>query len=99
MRKAYYRHRSMGTIPRIILHICRVIQLLYSLAACCLVTMDIAYEAGLPPYARSYESKKMAALAIIVIAVTLNLMIFFKGWRLLKFVRRPYIDQVMSSFD
>lgn len=99
IRRSYYRHQSISRGARIILHICRTFQFLYSLAAALLVTITVYGSIGTAVFMRGYESRVMAAMAMIVVSIMLNLTIFFKGWRLLKLVRKPYIDDVMSSFD
>jgi hypothetical protein len=100
IRKAYYRHKAITKRARVILHICRVVQFLYSVAGSCLVGMVIYFSVRTPQdYYRNDSYKMLAGMITIVVGVTLNLTIFFKGWRLLKLVRKPYIDDVMSSFD
>ena len=38
-------------------------------------------------------------MAVILVTVVMNLTIFFKGWRLLKLVKKTYLEEVMASFD
>jgi len=73
----------------------------YSLIGAFLVAASVynSLRRRYPVYTDSYEYKRWAVMAVILVTVVMNLTIFFKGWRLLKLVKRPYLEEVMASFD
>jgi len=101
IKRYYYRHRTIGVGAKVFLHICRIIQLVYSLIGAFLVAASVynSLRRRYPVYTDSYEYKRWAVMAVILVTVVMNLTIFFKGWRLLKLVKRPYLEEVMASFD
>lgn len=99
MKRFYYRHHIISLSAKIFLHICRTITLLYSLLGAILLTTSAYYSSRQPAYMRASDYRFMAALGLILVTVVMNFTIFFKGWRLLKMVRTPYIEKVIASFD
>jgi len=101
IKRSYYRHRTIGVRAKVFLHICRIIQAVYSLIGAFLVAATVynAFRVRSPVYMDSYLYKRWAVMAVILVTVVMNFTIFFKGWRLLKLVKRPYLEEVMASFD
>ncbi|HEY8967815.1 MAG TPA: hypothetical protein VIM64_01950 [Puia sp.] len=101
IKRSYYRHRTIGVGAKVFLHICRIIQLVYSLIGTFLVAATVynSFRRRYPVYTDSYEYKRWAVMAAILVTVVMNFTIFFKGWRLLKLVKRPYLEELMASFD
>jgi hypothetical protein len=99
MNRAYFRHHVISISAKIFLHICRIITLLYALFGAFLLAATVYNNSRNPGYLRSHDYKFMASMALLLVTVVLNFTIFFKGWRLLKMVKRPYIDKVIASFD
>jgi len=101
IKRSYYRHRTIGVGAKVFLHICRIIQLVYSLIGAFLVAASVynSLRRRYPVYTDSYEYKRWAVMAVILVTVVMNLTIFFKGWRLLKLVKKTYLEEVMASFD
>jgi hypothetical protein len=99
MKMFYYRHHIISLSARVFLHICRIIQLLYTLMGVCLLAMTVYFSGRTPGYLRHWEFKFWIMMVTVLVTVVLNLTIFFKGWRLLKIVRTPLIDSILASFD
>ena len=99
MKRFYYRHHTISISAKVFLHICRIIQLLYSLGGAYLLAATVYFSSRGTRLFGSFDYKFMAALGTVLVTVVMNLTIFFKGCRLLKIVRKPFIDEVMASFD
>jgi hypothetical protein len=101
MRRSYYRHRNISTSAKVLLHICRIIQLVYSLLGALVVVVGVntLVRRNIRHLVGNFEYKFWAVMALVFVTVVLNMTIFFKGWRLLKLVKIPYIDEVIASFD
>jgi len=102
MRKKYYRYVPVTSAARIFLHITRIIQFLFSLfmAFALAASLSDLFKYNRPLIVGNSAFYLQAGiLLLLLIAVVLNLLIFFKGWRLLKLVRSNYIDEVMNAFD
>jgi hypothetical protein len=99
MKRSYYRHYAITTSAKVFLHICRIITLLYSLMGIFLLAVTFYNSFRNRAYLSSHDYKFMASLALVLVTVVMDLTIFFKGWRLLKLVKTPYIEGVIASFD
>jgi len=99
MERSYYRHDVITVSAKVFLHICRIINLLYSLLGTFSLIMTFYSSAKFPGYIRLWENKFWALLGLVLVTVVMDFTIFFRGWRLLKLVKRPYIEEVMASFD
>jgi hypothetical protein len=99
MKRSYYRHQTISAGAKALLHICRIIQLLYSIMEAGLLSSGVYYSFKDRGFAFNHDYKSMLIMASLLVTVVMNLTIFFKGWRLLKLVKRPYIEEVMASFD
>lgn len=104
IRRTYYRHRPVTSFVTILLHISRIIQLLFT----CFITVVVVFGifeiiSGMRRYRNTTYPRDIfypgLVAGIIVAGIIVNSILFFKGWRLLKIVRTPYIDEVMASFD
>lgn len=98
MKRNYYTHRPITSGARRLLHIARIIQLLYTLGGTLILVGSLLSTYRYWEY-DSHRFGLMTAYALILVTIVLNLTIFFKGWRLLKLVRNNYIDEVMATFD
>ncbi|MBN8854136.1 MAG: hypothetical protein BGO55_07065 [Sphingobacteriales bacterium 50-39] len=99
MKRSYYRHHTISAGAKIPLHICRIIQLLYSIMEAGLLSTGVYFTFRDRNIVHNNDYKGMLIMAALLVTVVMNLIIFFKGWRLLKLVKRPYIEEVMASFD
>jgi len=100
MNRDYYRQQRISTTTKVLFHIYRIIELLYSIAEACLLAAGIYYSFVKGEIKTSHEFKAILLLAALLVTVVMNLTIFFRGWRLLKLVRKNnYIEEVMASFD
>ncbi|HVU57130.1 MAG TPA: hypothetical protein VHD83_18845 [Puia sp.] len=99
IKRSYYRHHTISAGARVLLHICRIIQLLYSIMEAALLSTGVYYSFKDRAFVRGIDHKSMLIMAALLTTAVMNMTIFFKGWRLLKIVRKPYIDEVMASFD
>jgi len=99
MKRSYYRHFAITVITKSLLHICRIITLLYALMGGFLLTATVYHTSVNSVYLNSHDFKFMGILGLVLTTVVMDFTIFFKGWRLLKLVKTPYIDEVIASFD
>lgn len=98
IRRKYYRYTPIKAGLRVVVGIVRIIQLLFSIFL--LVAMiSVGYDLT----KASIQEPRWGLVVVMVLVLsmlTLNIILFFKGWRLLKLVRRNnYIDDVMATFD
>lgn len=98
-RRKYFRHRPISSGARVIAHISRIIQVLFTLCLIILLSAALFYSYRNLRYSIKYHFDQLAIFTLILMIITLNMTVFFKGWRLLKMVRKNYIDEVMASFD
>ena len=101
MRKRYYQYAPDSSAARVFLHITRIIQLLFNIFltfGMAGALYDTFWQKGEIARGRHFY-QQVGLLFLMGTAIVLNLMIFFKGWRLLKLVRTNYIDHVMNAFD
>jgi len=102
IRDKYYRHFPVSYSARVFVHIFRVIQLLFTLILTALLTMvayNISRDMATAGNSYRFRGVQISICMLVLATVVLNLILFFKGWRLLKRVRRNYVDEVMSAFD
>ncbi|MBN9386134.1 MAG: hypothetical protein J0H74_35580 [Chitinophagaceae bacterium] len=101
IRDRYYRHFPISYRARVFTHIFRVIQLIFIVLLTGLLTVAIYNVSGKFNAGNSFRLNviQSGTLLILLVTIVLNLTLFFKGWRLLKQTRKPYIDEVMSTFD
>jgi hypothetical protein len=105
IRKKYYSHRPVSASARVLVHILRVIQILFT----CFITVVLTF--GIIEMVESLRRYNSLAyqqsllgpgslLFVMLVGITINAIVFFKGWRLLKIVRHSnYLEEVMASFD
>ena len=101
MRKRYYQYAPDSSTARVFLHITRIIQLLFNIFLILGLVgalYDMFHQKGEIARGR-YFYQQVGVLFLMGTTIVLNLMIFFKGWRLLKLARTNYIDHVMNAFD
>lgn len=99
MKRSYYRHYAVTVIAKVFLHICRIITLLYALVGACLLAATAYHTSVKSAYLDRHDFKFLGIVGLVLVTVVMNLTIFFKGWRLLKLIKTPYIEEVMASFD
>jgi hypothetical protein len=105
IRRNFYLHRLPSSGAKTFLHIYRIIQLIFT------ILMALVTAAGCSEVyhsVRYYESRpsdknllmiRGGVMVVLLATIVVNFTIFFKGWRLLKMVRKNYVDHVMESFD
>jgi hypothetical protein len=101
MRMRYYQYAPDSSTTRVFLHITRILQLLFNIFLA-LGLAGALYETFRQKgeVARgSHFYQQVGLLFLMLTTFVLNLLIFFKGWRLLKLMRTSYIDHVMNAFD
>ena len=102
IRRRYYRDIPISSRTRVFTHLSRIIQLLYTLLLVWAIVVSVY---NIYKYKEmSFRSNSALILQVclslmVVAAIILNLILFFKGWRLLKQTRKSYIDEVMATFD
>ena len=102
IRRNYYRNRPATPSIMTWTHIFRVIQLLQTLIFLWRVIgyindIYVAFKDGI--YLNNFYSLQIGLTLVLCISIPLNLLIFFKGWRLLKVAQGSYVEDVMSTFD
>ena len=101
IRRNYYRNAPIAASTRAWTHICRIIQLLHTIilawmAIATIRNIYITYEEDI--FVDRFDYLRAAMTLAMCISIPFNLLIFFKGWRLLKFTESDYIDDVMAGF-
>lgn len=105
IRNKYYSHRPVSPTERVLVHITRIIQILFTCFVVVVSTFGVIelVESLARNHSLAYQRNLLApesVLFVTLVGITINAIIFFKGWRLLKLVRyNNYIEEVMASFD
>lgn len=100
-QRKYQRYTPVSSVARVFLHITRILQLMYTLLLAFTLVASIynLFQYNAERLRGTFALIQGGIFFLLLISLFFNLMIFLKGWKLLKLIKSNYIDELMSSFD